>query len=329
MKTYCPECDNDIEVELLEREVKTTIDKVTFKYLAKIAYCMTCGNEVYIAEISDQNLKLANDKYRELAGGLIKVAEIQELLETYEIGKKPLASLLGWGEATIIRYLDGFTPRKIYSDQLKELKDPNKMLELFESNKKNLSEVAQRKLLNRINQLVDDLREVQDNGVVNVAKYFLSKIDTEAEEVITPLKLQKIIYYAQAWLLALKNRTFFEDDFQAWVHGPVIPNLYYQYKKHGYSSIPKAEAVDSSIFDEDQLNILEMVRYAYGRYDAKYLEELTHQESPWKDARGECKADEICTRIISKDSIKSYFDEIADNFNIQSKHDLKNYIASL
>lgn len=328
MKTYCPECDTDREVELLEREVESTIDNLTFKYLAKIPYCKSCGNEVYIAEISDQNLKLANDQYRELAG-LIKVAEIEELLETYEIGKKPLASLLGWGEATIIRYLDGFTPRKIYSDQLKEFKDPNKMLELFERNKSSLSEVAQRKLFNRISQLIDDFREVEDHGVVRVSKYFLSKIDTEAEEVITPLKLQKIIYYAQAWLLALKDRTFFQEDFQAWVHGPVIPNLYYQYKKHGYSSIPKVENFDDSIFDKDQLNVLEMVKFAYVRYDAKYLEELTHRENPWREARGECKADEICNRIIEKESIKSYFKEIKDNFNIQNKHDLKNYIANL
>ena len=329
MRTYCPECDKDVEFELFEREKETSIDHVTFKYLAKIPYCRICGNEVYIAEISDQNLKLANDKYRELAGGLIKSSEITELLDKYEIGKKPLAALLGWGEATIIRYLDGFTPRKIYSDQLKELKDPHKMLELYERNKKNLSEVAQKKLYNRINQLMDSFVDMKDIGVVNVAKYFLSKIDTEAGEVITPLKLQKMIYYAQAWILALNDRIFFQEDFQAWVHGPVIPNLYYQYKKHGYSAIPKVETFDVSIFDDDQLNVLEMVRYAYGRYDAKYLEELTHNESPWKEARGECKVDEICTRVISKESIKSYFKEVKDTFNIQNKHDLKVYLATL
>jgi hypothetical protein len=63
MKTYCYECNDDKDVELLEKEVTTTIDTITFIYSANIAKCKICGNEVYIPEISDQNLKRANDKY--------------------------------------------------------------------------------------------------------------------------------------------------------------------------------------------------------------------------------------------------------------------------
>lgn len=328
MKTYCYECNDDKDVELLEKEVTTTIDTITFTYSAKIAKCKVCGSEVYIPEISDQNLKIANDKYREKIG-IVKVSEIEELIATYEIGKKPLSALLGWGETTIIRYLNGFTPRKIYSDQLKELKAPYKMLALLEKNKGKISEVAQRKLSNRIKQLADGVNGEKDNGMVHVARYFLSGIDAEAEEVITPLKLQKMMYYAQGWSLALTDEVFFNEDFQAWVHGPVIPELYYQYKECGYNTIPKVEKFDSTIFNMEQLNVLEMVKFAYGRYDGKYLEELTHGEVPWKEARGDCMANEICMRIISKKSIKDYFGELKVKYDIQSKNDLKKYIGNL
>lgn len=328
MRTYCYECDMDNDIELLEKEVTTIIDNIDITYSAKIATCKKCGNEVYIAEISDQNLKIANDKYREKVE-LIKVSEIEEIISIYEIGKKPLSALLGWGETTIIRYLNGFTPRKIYSDQLKELKEPHKMLLLFEKNKKNISEVTQKKLFNRINQLIDGVDGKKDNSAVNVAKYFLSVIDVEAEEVITPLKLQKMMYYAQGWLLALNNEVFFDEEFQAWVHGPVIPELYYQYKEYGFNTIPKVEKFDSTVYNVAQLSVLDMVKFAYGRYDGKYLEELTHGESPWKEARGKCKANEICTRIISRDAMKRYFGELKVKYNIQNKHDLKKYIANL
>jgi uncharacterized phage-associated protein len=328
MKTYCFSCDNDVEITIIEKEVESKINDVIFSHLAKIPYCNKCEEEVYIAEISDENIKCANDKYREIIG-LISVREIEELLEQYDIGKKPLAQLLGWGEATVIRYLDGFTPRRIYSDQLRELRNPHNMLKLFEANKNNLTEIAQRKLYKRICYLIETVGQTQDAGVINVAKFFLSKIDVEAEEIITPLKLQKLIYYAQAWLLVFLDRSFFDEDFQAWVHGPVVPNLYFEFKKHGYCSIPKATNFDKTVFKSDELQILEMVYDVYGRYDAKHLEHLTHRESPWTEARRGYEPDEKCTHIITKTSMLQYYKWIKDEFNIQATCDLKKYVANL
>ncbi|MPN06046.1 hypothetical protein SDC9_153300 [bioreactor metagenome] len=67
MKAYCAECDTDREFEVLEQVVESTIGQFTFKYLAQIPYCKSCGNEVYIAEMNDHNLKLATDQYRKLS----------------------------------------------------------------------------------------------------------------------------------------------------------------------------------------------------------------------------------------------------------------------
>jgi uncharacterized phage-associated protein len=328
MKAYCGSCDNDVEVAMIEKEVESKINNVNLSYLARIPYCKECGEEVYIAEISDENIKCANDKYREIIG-LISVREIEELLEQYDIGKKPLSQLLGWGEATVIRYLDGFTPRRIYSDQLLELRNPHNMLKLFEANKNNLTEIAQKKLYTRICYLIENLGQTQNTGVTNVAKFFLSKIDIAAGEIITPLKLQKLVYYAQAWLLAFFDRSFFEDDFQAWVHGPVIPNLYFEFEAHGYCSIPKVINFDKTVFNSEELQVLEMVYDAYGRYDAKYLEYLTHREVPWIEARKGYEPDEKCNRIIQKKLMRQYYKQIKDEFNAQTTYCLRKYITTL
>ena len=64
----------------------------------------------------------------------------------------------------------------------------------------------------------------------DVANWFLAKADYEAGDVITPLKLQKLLYYAQGWTLAILNKNLFEEDFQAWTHGPAIPSIYRKYK---------------------------------------------------------------------------------------------------
>lgn len=317
-KHYCCRCDVEGEFIIKEEVLSKTIDDVTFEYTGQIPYCNTCGTKIDIALLNDQNMQFANRKYREFKE-IIQIEEIKELIDQYEIGQKPLAALLGWGEVTIVRYLKGATPRLIYSNQLKELKDPNKMLELFESNKNVLSEATRKRVYNRLIHLVQVQRDFQPS---DIARFFLSKIDVDGEEVITPMKLQKLVYYAQGWLLAFQDRAFFKDEIEAWVHGPVIPNLYDEYKKYGSGPIPKVEKFNESIFNVDEVNILTMVRNIYGRYDGKYLEYLVHNEAPWIEARGKCVDHDKCDRTIKEGQIVEYFKGIKKKFKINSIKDL-------
>ena len=324
-KSYCPVCDTDVVFTLREESITQEIDNLKFNYLAKVAYCSECGNEIYIPELSDNNIRIANRKYRELKN-LIQVEEIQEIIDIYAIGKKPLSTLLGWGEITILRYLQGFTPRKDYSDQLMELRNPQKMLELFEANKQVLPEPTQRRVGAKI---VQALQSQTSRTCFDIAKYFLSKLNPESEEVITPLKLQKLVYYAQGWLSAFHDYFLFPEDFEAWVHGPVIPALYFEYKQYGYSPIPKAESINQDSLSPEIKAVLNMVHNIYGRYDGKYLEELTHKELPWVKARGNCKEDEVCDRIIPKNEIRDFFAQIKKSHKINSVDDLPRYVRSL
>lgn len=144
-------------------------------------------------------------------------------------------------------------------------------------------------------------------SVFDVAKYFLSRAELEEGYLITHLKLQKLCYYAQAWHAVFENKPMFKEGFQAWAHGPACPELYNEYKDKGWYPIEAPEDVENSIFKEQEIETLESVWEAYGKFDAKYLEELTHQEDPWIIARGSCLPGDKCTNSISIESMKEYY----------------------
>src|SRR5699024_415071 len=98
----------------------------------------------------------------------------------------------------------------------------------------------------------------------DVVKWFLSK------DSMSPKKLQKLLYYAYAWTLTLQNenvteleRKLFKENFEAWVHGPVIPDVYYRYRGYGYNEIELFEE-ETIVFDEDTQDVLEQVWDEYG-----------------------------------------------------------------
>lgn len=113
--------------------------------------------------------------------------------------------------------------------------------------------------------------------VKEVAEFFLAK------ESMTNKKIQKLCYYAQAWFYALYNKKLFNERIEAWVHGPVCPELYREYAIYGYQEIPK---INKEIkMQEEQKKLLNQVWNIYGKLDGDELEILTHREEPWLKAR--------------------------------------------
>ena len=150
-------------------------------------------------------------------------------------------------------------------------------------------------------------------NIIDVAKYFLNKLNAEPESSITPLKLQKLCYYAQAWSMVWDDKELFKEDFQAWAHGPANPRLYDLYKGYRLRPIEIPEEIDLSKFSEAQIETMNIIWNEYGIYDGKYLERLTHQEQPWIEARGNCKDGQKCDTIISKESIREYFSRLYES----------------
>lgn len=331
MSEYCYNCDDNKTIMIKEESIRMKIKETEFDFIGKVAYCKECGEEVYIAEIDDANVRKANEKYREKID-IIQTSEIEGLLRKYNIGKKPLAKLLGWGEVTIIRYLKGLTPSKEYSEKLKELRDPYKMQEILNKNGDVLQRIAKQKVEESIKKILNIAKShKKDNHInaIDIATYFLNKVDIEAGDLISHLKLQKLVYYAQAWTLAFLNKPMINEDFQAWIHGPVIPELYNNYREFGSNPIPKVTVLDESIFDKDEKFILERIWNVYGKYNAKYLESLTHEEDPWRNARGNCREDERCMNVIHQKDMKDYYTSIKDKLDIKTMDDLDDYVSSI
>lgn len=331
-RDYCYYCDKDTEITIKEKLIPMEIGEKEFTFTGDIAYCKECGNEIDIPAISDENIRRANEKYREILG-IIKVNEIDELLKKYKIGQKPLAKLLGWGEATIVRYLQGLMPSKVYSDRLKELTNPYNMQELYEKNKDMLTDIAKKKLETSIQEAMmptDSLKQKNDmKSAMDVAKYFLKRVDVESGESITHLKLQKMVYYAQAWALAFLENPIFSEEIEAWQHGPVVPSLYFYFKDFGYDPIPKIAVFNEAVFNEEEIYILETVWNVYSKFDAKHLERITHSEEPWKVARGDCEEDDKSNAIIGEDNVKEFYKSIREKYNINSTEDLDRYVCNL
>ena len=149
-------------------------------------------------------------------------------------------------------------------------------------------------------------------NIDNVIKFFLSK------EAMSPKKLQKLLYYAYSWTLALLNdskddlRTkLFDERIEAWVHGPVIPSVYVKYKDYGWDEIPQENSFDSNVFAADVLDVLEQVWTVYGNMNGNKLEAICHRETPWINARAGIPPFEASHAIIKDSDIFEYYNEQA------------------
>ena len=144
--------------------------------------------------------------------------------------------------------------------------------------------------------------------VFDVANWFLSK------EPMTPKKVQKLCYYYKAWGLALYGDDLIPDaKFQAWVHGPVCPELYQKYKDYGWNDIPKYSNALYK-FNDKETEVLESVWITYGDMTANALEAHTHTEEPWRRAREGCSEFQNCERVIENDWMKKYYKAVYERY---------------
>jgi len=326
-KVYCDICRKEVEYNVREVSRDKEVRGEEFTFTAEEAYCEECGEEVFIAEIRDRNLERLDLAYREKAG-IIKVEEIERILEKYNTGKRPLSKLLGWGETTLTRYLEGDIPLESYSDKLKRvLKNHNYMKRVAEENKDEVSETAYNKIITAIGELERE-KFRSEAKIDNVVKYLLREL-----EEITPLALQKLLYYSQAFYNTFYQDFIFDDDCQAWIHGPVYPDIYHKYKDYGYNPIEEEKIKDELLRDikltETEVEVLDNVIRSFGCYSGKALEEMTHSERPWQLTRKGLEPGENSDRIIEKELINKYFVEVKEKYDMLNVEDIKDYSEDL
>ena len=133
----------------------------------------------------------------------------------------------------------------------------------------------------------------------DVAQYFLAKADEDAGDLMSNLKLQKLMYYAQGFALVLCDKPLFPQCIEAWIYGPVVPALYHEYKSYGTDAIPPPRERDFSKYDQETRDLLDEVYAVYGQFAAWKLRNMTHQEPPW------CMTP--TGQEITHDALRAYF----------------------
>jgi len=139
--------------------------------------------------------------------------------------------------------------------------------------------------------------------VIDIAAYILSKTGD-----VSTMKLQKLVYYSQAYSLVRNDVPLFENRIEAWANGPVIPDLFQTHKK---KYVVRLESMD---FPRNPVELSEMekicvdtVIHKLGLLSGAQLSELTHSEDPWQNSRRGLALNEPSKREITRESIKAYY----------------------
>ena len=135
--------------------------------------------------------------------------------------------------------------------------------------------------------------------VQDVAEYILQRLGP-----IPAMKLQKLVYYCQAWSLVWEDRTIYDDRIEAWAHGPVVPRLYAAHR--GEYMIETVSGNPSKLSRADAETIEAVVKF-YGDKSSQWLSDLTHQEDPWEKARRGLQRGERGSEEITLASMAEYY----------------------
>ena len=147
-------------------------------------------------------------------------------------------------------------------------------------------------------------------SAIDVAQRLVHIAASEPEpDFLTHMRLQKLLYYAQGWSLALRDRPMFNGRIEAGAHGPVVREVYSRFADFGDGPIlPERVPRPQGLSPEDR-EFIESVWEAYKDYSVVSLRAMAHGESPWRDARGDCAPADRCTTEITHDAMKRFFEQ--------------------
>ena len=325
-KDFCIECRKETEYLLQKRDIKKRIRDKDYSFRITVAVCAECGEEMSIPGLLDKNIQEIDAQYR-AAEGIVSIEDIERLMKIYKIGKAPLSLALGFGEVTISRYLEGQVPSKEYSDVIRAaLTSPTYIKQKLMENREKLTTAAYKKAMAAADN-IERLFFVSDKMLMSIAYVF------EKLEEVTPLMLQKLLYFIQGVYCALYGKPIFAEDCQAWIHGPVYPEVYELFRDFKYNPIDDARfALLEGITDtltKDEKRVIDLVVNTFGMYGGKALEKITHNESPWQDARKGYEDSIPSTELLPKDHIMQYYIAVDQKYGIDTESGLQMYIHDM
>lgn len=322
---FCRACRKKTGFVLERKPVKKIIRGKEYTFSITGARCAVCGAAVSPHGLPDLNIREVDAAYRS-AEGIVTVDEIKKLLLLYKLGRSPLSLALGFGEATLARYLAGQLPDKACSRVLRRaLEDPRYFAAKLEENKARLSHAAYARAMKTAEKLEQIF--AASGRLLGAASYLLRSC-----RGIGPCALSKLLYYAEGLSLALKGRVIFTENCSFSRQGPVYPVIRELLADFGHEILSDArfgllKGEEQSLPDGVR-EILSLVAASFGMYSDKALSEITAKEAPCLVSAG-ATAPAADGGVISKRSMQKYFRAVHNEYGLGSVEKINSYIAGM
>jgi uncharacterized phage-associated protein len=146
---------------------------------------------------------------------------------------------------------------------------------------------------------------------------------------ITPLALQKALYYVQGFYYAFYQEFLFSQDCEAWAHGPVFRDSYLQHQNYRFDPLAAPAAFDVSLLTAKEKAVLDNVIDHICCYSGMVLEHITCAEMPWITARGDLPLTAPSDQIIPQEAIGAYFTAVKEKYHMLTPHDIREYAGKM
>ena len=140
---------------------------------------------------------------------------------------------------------------------------------------------------------------------IDVAAYILRKLGPTSA-----MKLQKLVYYSQAWATVWDDEAVFDDEIEAWANGPVVRSLYAQHRQQFILDEKTFQGANIERISAKHRETIDIVLDTYGKKSAQWLSDQTHAESPWIEARNGLSETQRGDTTISLASISEYYSSL-------------------
>ena len=283
------------------------------------------GAEIFEREIEIENDERLYDIYKK-QNHLLTSLEIKKIRKKYGLTQKEYALVIGVGEITVHRFEKGSIQTDAVDAIMKLSDDPDNMAFLLLQNRENIP----LQLYDFLSKRVEELQTLKKHAIVDITKIDSSNLEWQGStaivvaqniikkyndkvnklvqkyelipEYITNLKLQKLLYYVQAISLLCFGKQAYSEKIYAWAYGPVIEEVYQQYRDYHAREIEINQKVGK--LSSGLSKIIDEVVEHYGSFEANKLIDFTHEEDPWKNASRNAE--------ITTNSILEYFYKVYD-----------------
>jgi uncharacterized phage-associated protein len=157
------------------------------------------------------------------------------------------------------------------------------------------------------------------NTIHDIADYIILRVKSEDKYAsLINLKLQKLLYYIQAWSYGIRKKPIFKGEFQAWIHGPVNREIYDRFNatKYLYSEIDLNDRLNPKVqLSQDDKEFIDFILDNYLKYSGAELERLSHSERPWIETRGDLDINMRCEKVISPSLMIEYYGKRWEELN--------------